>query len=72
MFERRIPDWLRQAPAPTARGFAIMTGLDAVTRGLHISAFPLVMYDALRDTASVSAVYFVIGIASLATGLSVP
>ena len=72
MFERRIPEWLRHAPEPSARGFAILTGFDAITRGILISVFPLAMYDALRDTALVSAVYFAIGIASLVTGLSVP
>ena len=72
MFERRIPEWLRHAPAPSVRGFATLAGLEAVTRGVLISVFPVAMYEALRDAALVSSIYFAIGIASLVVGLLVP
>ena len=72
MFERRIPEWLRHAPAPSVRGFATLAGLEAVTRGVLISVFPVAMYDALNDAALVSSIYFAIGLASLAVGLLVP
>jgi ACDE family multidrug resistance protein len=26
MHERRIPEWLRHAPAPSVRGFAVLAG----------------------------------------------
>ena len=72
MHERRIPEWLRHAPAPSIRGFAILAGLEAVVRGILISVFPLIMYRALQDAQVVSALYFAIGIASLFAGLMVP
>jgi len=72
MHERRMPEWLRHAPAPSVRGFALLAGSEAVARGILISVFPLVMYKALKDAAVVSEVYFVIGLLSLVTGLMVP
>lgn len=72
MHDRRIPEWLRHAPAPSVRGFAILAGTEAVARGILISVFPVVMYNALRDARLVSEVYFVIGATSLLIGLLVP
>ena len=72
MHERRIPEWLRHAPAPSVRGFAVLAGTEAIARGILISVFPLVMYQALQDASAVSEVYFLIGVASLVVGLSVP
>ena len=48
MFERRIPEWVRHAPAPSVKGFASLAGLEAVVRGILISVFPVAMYDALK------------------------
>ena len=72
MHERRIPEWLRHAPAPSVRGFAVLAGTEAIARGILISVFPVVMYDALRDARLVSQVYFSIGAVSLLIGLLVP
>jgi len=72
MFERRIPEWLRHAPAPSMRGFALLNGVEAVARGVLISVFPVAMYGALGDARLVSEVYFVVGLLSLAAGLLVP
>lgn len=72
MHERRIPEWLRHAPAPSVRGFAVLAGAEAIARGILISVFPLVMYRALQDAGVVSKVYFFIGVASLLIGLMVP
>jgi MFS family permease len=72
MFERRIPEWLRHAPAPSVQGFAILSGFEAITRGILISVFPVAMYNALGDAALVSQIYFAIGIISLLAGLLVP
>ena len=72
MFERRIPEWLRHAPAPSVRGFASLAAFEAITRGMLISVFPVAMYDAFRDAALVSQIYFAIGILSLVIGLLVP
>ncbi len=72
MFERRIPEWVRHAPAPSVRGFAILAGFEAVVRGMLISVFPVAMYEALQDAALISSIYFGIGIVSLVVGLLVP
>lgn len=72
MHDRRIPEWLRHAPAPSVRGFAVLAGIEAVARGILISVFPVVMYNALADARVVSEVYFLIGAASLLIGLLVP
>jgi MFS family permease len=72
MHERRIPEWLRHAPAPSIRGFAVLAGTEAIARGILISVFPLVIYQAIQDAAVVSQVYFFIGVASLILGLMLP
>lgn len=72
MHERRIPEWVRHAPAPSVRDFGILSGLEAVVRGILISVFPLIMYRALGDAGTVSFLYFVVGIVSLVAGLMVP
>ncbi|MCX7560335.1 MFS transporter [Sulfitobacter sp. F26204] len=72
MFERRIPEWLRHAPAPSVRGFATLSAFEAIARGILISVFPVAMYDALKDVALISSIYFVIGVISLLGGLLVP
>jgi ACDE family multidrug resistance protein len=72
MHQRRIPEWLRHAPAPSVRGFAMLAGAEAMARGILISVFPLAMYQALQDALFVSEVYFVVGVISLMAGLMVP
>jgi ACDE family multidrug resistance protein len=72
MHERRIPEWLRHAPAPSVRGFAVLAGAEAIARGILISVFPLVMYRTLQDASIVSKVYFIVGVASLLIGLLIP
>lgn len=72
MFERRIPEWLRHAPAPSVRGFAILAGFEAVVRGMLVSVFPVAMLAALGDVALISSVYFMLGFLSLFAGLLVP
>lgn len=72
MHQRRIPDWLRHAPAPSVRGFAMLAGAEAMARGILISVMPLEMYRALRDASHVSEVYFLVGLLSLGVGLMVP
>ncbi len=72
MHERRIPEWVRHPPTPGVRGFATLTGIEAVSRGILISVFPLAMYKALQDASLVSEAYLLVGIASLISGLMVP
>jgi len=72
MHQRRVPEWLRHAPAPSVRGFAVLAGIEAVARGILISVFPLAVFKAVQDAAIVSEVYFFVGVLSLFAGLSVP
>jgi MFS family permease len=72
MFQRRIPEWLRHAPTPGVRGFAVLAGVEAAARGILISVFPIAMYKTFGNSSTVSEIYFLIGIGSLATVLLVP
>jgi MFS family permease len=72
MFQRRIPEWLRHAPAPSLRGFAALAGVESAARGILVSVFPIAMYKTFGDSRTVSEIYFVIGIGSLAAVLLVP
>ena len=72
MFERRIPEWLRHAPAPSVARFGILSALDAATRGILISVFPVAMYRALASAEAVSAVYLLAGVLSLIATLMLP
>jgi hypothetical protein len=72
VFERSIPEWLRHAPVPSIRGFAVLSALEAMIRGFLVSVYPLAMYRAFGDAALVSQLYFLIGLVSLVAGLLVP
>ena len=72
MFQRYIPELLRHTPAPGARGFAVLAGTEAITRGMLISVFPIVMYRAYQDSSLVSEIYFGVGLLSMVWGLLVP
>jgi ACDE family multidrug resistance protein len=72
MHERRIPEWLRHAPAPKVRGFAILAGTEAIARGILVSVFPLLMYRTLEDATVISEVYFTVGVVSLFVALLIP
>lgn len=72
MIGRYIPEFLRRAPAPGVRAFALLGLFEASVRGMLVSVWPLVLYDSLGSAKLVSAVYFAAGLASLAFGLMVP
>ena len=57
---------------PGVRAFATVGAFEAVTRGIALSVYPLLMYRAWGDAAVVSQQYFVVGVLSLIMGLSVP
>lgn len=69
---RYIPVWLKHAPVPGVRGFALLQGFEAITRGMLVSVLPLEMYRALGDASVVSRMYFMVGLLSLFAGLMVP
>ena len=72
MFQRRIPEWLRHAPTPGVRGFAVLASVESAARGILVSVFPIAMYRTFGDSRTVSEIYFLIGIGSLVTVLLVP
>ena len=72
MLQRRIPEWLRHAPTPGMRGFAILAAAESTARGILISVFPIAMYRAFGDAGSVSAIYFFVGLLSFLTSLFTP
>jgi MFS family permease len=59
-------------PAPGVRVFAILSGIESVSRGILISVFPVAMYRIFADAQQVSEIYFVIGVLSLLVTLVVP
>lgn len=72
MFQRRMPEWLRHSPTPNVRSFAVLAGLEAASRGMLISTFPIVVYRAIGNAETVSEIYVFVGLISLASGLLVP
>ncbi len=72
MANKYIPLMLRHSSTPRIEAFALLAGLEAAVRGTLISVMPLVVYEAVKDAAIVSRIYFLVGIASLIWGLMVP
>jgi len=72
MFQRRIPEDLRHAPNPGVKGFAVLAATEAAARGILTSVFPIAMYRSLGDAQTVSEVYLLIGIISMAVALLTP
>jgi len=68
----RLPLQRWPKPAADVKGFASLAGMEAVIRGTTLSVFPLLMYRAWGSAAVVSEIYFVIGLLSLVTALTVP
>jgi MFS family permease len=52
--------------------FALIAGLEALVRGSTLAVYPLLMYRAWGDAQLVSGLYFVVGVLSLLTALTVP
>ena len=72
MFQRRIPESLRHASTPGVKGFALLAAVESSARGILISVFPIVMYRAFGDAQTVSEIYLLVGVLSLAAALSSP
>jgi len=67
-----IAKLLVRPPKPSIHAFAILGGIEAVVRGIALSVYPLLMYRAWGDAVVVSQLYFMVGVLSLLTGLTVP
>ena len=66
------PVSVHPSTTPGVRAFAAVGAFEAVTRGIALSVYPLLMYRAWGDAAVVSQQYFVVGVLSLLMGFSVP
>ncbi|MGO1117436.1 MFS transporter [Rhodovibrionaceae bacterium A322] len=72
MFQRRIPEQVRHPSKAGVRSFAVLSGTEAIVRGVLISVMPIAMYRAFQDSSLVSELYFGIGVFSMIWGLFVP
>ena len=63
---------VRTVAVVDVKAFARLAGVEAAIRGTTLSVFPLVMYRTWGSAAVVSQIYFVIGLVSLMTALTVP
>jgi MFS transporter, ACDE family, multidrug resistance protein len=72
VFDRSILLRLRRVPAADASGFAVLAGIEAMTRGILITVMPLSVYRAVLDSGTVSVIYFAVGVISLISGIMVP
>jgi MFS transporter, ACDE family, multidrug resistance protein len=68
----RVPLYLSHSPTPRVQSFAALAALESGVRGMLISVMPLELYRAVGDAATVSRIYFLVGLVSLMTGLLVP
>jgi len=62
----------RPARQPGVTQFAMIAGLEAWVRGATLATYPLLMYRAWGNAATVSQLYFLVGLISLVTALTVP
>tara|TARA_R110002051_G_scaffold73684_2_gene133948 strand:+ start:162 stop:1370 length:1209 start_codon:yes stop_codon:yes gene_type:complete len=72
MIAPRSPIYLSHAPTPKIKDFALLAALEAGVRGTLLSVMPVVIYRGFSDAATVSHIYFLVGLASLFCGLMVP
>jgi ACDE family multidrug resistance protein len=59
-------------PAPGVKVFAVLSGIESISRGILISVFPVAVYRIFADAQQVSQIYFVIGVLSLLVTLIIP
>ena len=72
MPQLRNLEWIRHAPTPSVRRFAVLASLDAISRSFLLSVFPLALYRVKGDAGAVSEIYFLVGITALICGLLTP
>lgn len=63
---------LHHNSATGVHAFALLGGVEALVRGTMLAVYPLAMYRAWDDAAIVARLYFVVGLFSLLTALSLP
>ncbi len=72
VFDPLLQQFRRGGGSPGVHNFALLGGFDAIVRGTALSVYPLVMYRAWGDAATVAKFYFVVGLLSLVSALAVP
>ena len=72
MFRNGQSDLVRYDPAPGVKSFAMLAALESTARAILISVLPIAMYRVYADAKLVSEVYFLVGLLSLITALTVP
>jgi MFS family permease len=68
----RPPVWTTRLKAPGANAFAIMSGLEALSRALITAALPIQTQALFGNDESVSALFFIGSIAALSMALLIP
>jgi ACDE family multidrug resistance protein len=72
MLRNRHPDIIHYDPVPSVKSFAMLAALESAARGILISVLPIAMYRVYADAKLVSEVYFLVGLLSFITALTVP
>ena len=72
MYGNRNPSVVHHTPVPGVKAFAMLSALESAARGILVSVLPIAMYRVFSDAKVVSEVYFLIGVLSFITALSVP
>lgn len=72
MIAPRVSVHLSHAPTPKMGAFAFLSSMEAGVRGVLLSVMPLALYREVGDAATVSRIYFLVGVGSLIVGLLVP
>lgn len=68
----RNPATVNHIPIPGVKSFALLSALESTARGILVSVLPIAMYRVFADAKLVSEVYFLIGLLSFMTALTVP
>jgi len=68
----RPPVWTTRLTTPGANAFAILSGLESLTRALIAAALPIQTQDLFGNDESVSALYLVGSVAALSVALLIP
>lgn len=72
MFRNGQSVLVRYDPAPGVKSFAMLAAIESAARAILISVLPIAMYRVFADAKLVSEVYFLVGLLSLITALTVP
>ena len=69
---RRPPVWTTRVSTPGANAFAVLSGLEAVTRAVIAAALPIQTQALFGNDESVSALFLIGSVAALSIALQIP